>query len=88
MALARVNRMLKEEEFSPNRQKALSMNQRLWTLLLRSIDSVSMSDTLRSDLMAVGSWASRYSLSAMNRKISLAPLIDVNANIIDGLRGQ
>jgi len=86
MALARVNKMLRDEEYSGNRQKALSMNQRLWTLLLQHLGESGVSETLRDDLIRVGTWSSRYSLMAMNRKVPLAPLIDVNNDIIEGLR--
>lgn len=72
------------------RIEALNKTHQLWSLLVRDLacEGNQLPDSIKQSLISLGFWAMHYSLSAMGRDLSLQPLIDVNQNILDGLRAQ
>lgn len=72
------------------RIEALNKTHQLWSLLVRDLagEGNGLPGPVRQQLIELGFWAMHYSLTAMGRSLSLQPLIDVNQNIIDGLRAQ
>lgn len=72
------------------RIEALNKNHTLWSMLVRDLssDGNQLPETLKRSLVDLGFWSMSYSVAAMSRKIPLQPLIDVNQNIMDGLRLQ
>jgi flagellar protein FlaF len=45
-------------------------------------------DALKQQLISLGLWAMRYSTLAILQKLPVAPLLDVNRNIMEGLMMQ
>jgi flagellar protein FlaF len=69
---------------------ALNKTHQLWSLLVRDLcsDGNSLPPPLRQDLIGLGFWAMRYCNIAILRDLPLEPLINVNQNILEGLRAQ
>ncbi|MBV1837664.1 flagellar biosynthesis regulator FlaF [Acetobacter estunensis] len=88
MAFGQAIELLKNAKDHKARIHALSMNQKLWSAVLRevAIENNGMSDILRNDLLKLAVWATRYCVRAMLHDISLKPLISINSDILDGLR--
>jgi len=72
------------------RIEALNKTHQLWSLLVRDLcsDGNNLPPPLRQDLIGLGFWAMRYCNIAILRDLSLEPLINVNQNILEGLRAQ
>jgi flagellar protein FlaF len=72
------------------RTVALAKTQQLWSLLVRDLGAKGnqLPDTLKQNLIRLGFWAMNYATRATLRDLSVAPLIEVNRNMIDGLRAQ
>jgi flagellar biosynthesis regulator FlaF len=87
IALNFANRKLREAQAPQPRREALAVNIRLWSTLLNGVQDQNspLPPILRQDLVSVGTWAMRYSNQALNRMMSLDPLIDINQDMIDGL---
>ena len=73
-----------------DRIKALYKNQQLWSLIVKDVglDGNGLPADLKTRLAELGSWAMSYSIVAMANDVSLAPLMQVNQDMIDGLRSQ
>jgi flagellar protein FlaF len=69
---------------------ALRKTQNLWSLLVRDLGAKGnkLPNTLKQNLIRLGFWAMSYATRAMLHELSVAPLIEVNRNMIDGLRAQ
>ncbi len=69
---------------------ALGRAHDLWSLLVRDLarDGNGLPQTLKTQLVDLGLWAMRYSTLAILKDLSLAPLIEVCQNVLDGLRAQ
>ena len=72
------------------RIEALHKTHQLWSMLVRDLaaEGNRLPGPVRQQLIELGFWAMHYSLTAMGRPLSLQPLIDVNQNIMEGLRAQ
>lgn len=72
------------------RIEALNKTHQLWSLLVRDLasDGNQLPVAIKQNLVQLGFWAMDYSRAAMCRDLSLQPLIEVNQNILEGLRGQ
>lgn len=83
-----VNRALESAEDDRARITALGRNQKLWSLLLKdlALSSNALPPALKDDLVRLGSWAMRYSLNAIGEGLPVQPLLDVNRDMIEGLR--
>ncbi|NLI26033.1 MAG: hypothetical protein GX413_01380 [Acetobacter sp.] len=88
MAFGQVIMLLKAAKDHKSRLHALNMNQKLWSAVLReiSIENNDLPVSFRENLFRLADWSSRYSIRAMLKNISLKPLVEVNQNILDGLR--
>jgi len=72
------------------RVEALHKTHQLWSLLVRDLESPgnALPATLKQQLMSLGMWAMFYSTRAIAADLPMQPLINVNRNMIDGLRMQ
>jgi flagellar protein FlaF len=68
---------------------AIDWNRRVWsTLAVDCMDNANqLPKELRAQIVSLSLWVTRYSSEVMQQGASLAPLIDVNRNIMQGLRG-
>ena len=90
-AFAFVNRLLGQDGSRDARMRGLAKNQQLWSLLLRDIGSSSngLPEVLKSDLTSLGILTLRETITAMgDGGRSVARLIQVNEDMIEGLRGS
>ncbi len=87
-AFAFVNELLENAREAQERVAALGRNHRLWSLLLTDVgmSNNGLPTILKKDLVSVGSWSMSYSIAAMGRDLPLAPLIDVNRDMMEALR--
>ena len=69
--------------------KAVADNNQLWLTLQMDLASEAnqLPKELRAQLLSISLWVNRYSSAAMKGEASLEPLISVNKQIMDGLRG-
>jgi flagellar protein FlaF len=76
------------DQFS--RTKALHKNQQLWSLLIKDVMKKDnrLPEPLKEQIINLGLWAMAYSVRAMGWNLPLHPLIEVNRNMIEGLRRQ
>lgn len=88
LALGMCNDRLLKAETPRARIEALHKNHQLWSLLVRDLEQPGnrLPEALKRQLLALGMWAMTYSTRAMADGLSLRPLVEVNRNIIDGLR--
>jgi flagellar protein FlaF len=72
------------------RIEALHKNHQLWSLLIDDLTSPGngLPEELKQQLVAVGTWAMVYSNKAIAEPLPLQPLIEINNNIVEGLRAQ
>jgi flagellar biosynthesis regulator FlaF len=85
-----VNRLLEAVSSEPQgRVRALGKNHDLWSMLLKDVglDSNRLPPILKGDLVSVGMWSMRYSVMAMGDERGLDPLIRINEDMIEALRG-
>ncbi len=90
MAFTVANTYLTECSDRASRTKALHKNQQLWSLLVKDVmhaDNL-LSPSVKQEIIRLGMWAMAYSVRAMGSNLTLAPLIQVNRNMIEGLRLQ
>ena len=68
---------------------AIDWNRRVWsTMAVDCMDSANqLPKELRAQIVSLSLWVTRYSSEVMQQGASLDPLIDVNRNIMQGLRG-
>lgn len=88
MAFGQTILFLKNAKNQKERIHALTMNQKLWSsiLLETSVEDNEIPDIMRKDLLSLAIWSTRYSIRAMLHDITLKPLIDINQDMLDGLR--
>jgi flagellar protein FlaF len=84
-----VNRMLVEAD-ERRRSKALAKNHELWSLLVKDLArrGNALPAELKSQLVSLGAWSMDYSIKAACGSLPVAPIIEINANVADGLRAQ
>lgn len=70
--------------------KAVADNRQLWLTLQMDLASEEnkLPLELRAQLLSIAIWVNKYSVSAMKNEASLEPLISVNREIMEGLKGQ
>ena len=83
-----VNRMLTQDGDPGMRMRALAKNQQLWSMLLKDVGSTInlLPEILKADLAAVGFWAIRTSIAAMGDDRPIDALVQINEDMIAGLR--
>ncbi len=90
-AFAVVNRMLAAESGDRQRIKALGKNHELWSLLVKDLGQSgnALPAGLKRQLVGLGVWSMGYSIKSIcDPMLPVAPLIEVNQNILEGLRSQ
>ncbi|WP_340150481.1 flagellar biosynthesis regulator FlaF [uncultured Sneathiella sp.] len=90
-AFAILTRAMEEADKEDNtmaRIKAVANNRRLWLTLQMDLlsEENGLPDDLRGRLLSIAFWVSRYSLNAMKGEASVAPLITVNKQIMEGMK--
>jgi flagellar protein FlaF len=90
LAFGLCNTRLAAAEDAKTRVEALHKNHQLWSMLVRDLasDGNRLPEDLKQQLIDLGFWAMRYGVLAACQDLPLAPLIAVNSNILEGLRGQ
>ncbi len=90
MAFTVANTYLEESSDQFSRTKALHKNQQLWSLLIKDVMKKDnrLPEPLKEQIINLGLWAMAYSVRAMGWDLPLNPLIEVNRNMIAGLRRQ
>ncbi|GLQ05584.1 flagellar biosynthesis regulator FlaF [Sneathiella chinensis] len=69
--------------------KAVADNRQLWLTLQMDLSSSDnkLPKELKAQLISIAIWVERYSVPAMKGEASLEPLISVNKQIMEGLKG-
>ena len=69
--------------------RAVADNRHLWLTLQMDLSSSenTLPKELKAQLISIAIWVNKYSRPAMKREASLEPLISVNKQIMEGLRG-
>jgi flagellar protein FlaF len=90
LAFGLCNDRLARADTSRTRIEALHKTHQLWSMLVRDVQSPgnSLPETLKQQLASLGIWAMMYCTRAIPEDLSVQPLIEVNRNMIDGLRAQ
>jgi len=90
LAFGLCNARMQGASDTPSRIAALHQNHLLWTALVRDLsgDANHLPEDLKQQLISLGFWAMRYGTQATLQNLPLTPLIEVNRNIADGLKGQ
>jgi flagellar protein FlaF len=90
IAFGLCNDRLAKAEGPRARIEALHKNHQLWSMLIDDLSSPgnALPEDLKQQLVTVGTWAMVYSNKAIGEKLPLRPLIEVNTNIVEGLRAQ
>ena len=70
------------------RAEALSKNRQLWVVLAADcgIEGNALPKPLRAQIISLSLWVTRYSSQVMQEGAPLEPLIDINRNIMQGLK--
>jgi flagellar biosynthesis activator protein FlaF len=73
-----------------DRIHALYKNQQLWSAIVKDValEANGLPGEIKKQIIDLGDWAMRYSTLAMTSELSLAPLMQVNRDMIEGLRAQ
>ncbi len=69
---------------------ALYKNHQLWSTIVKDVamDGNGLPVELKSQISDLGRWAMAYSIVAMANDVAIAPLMQVNQDMVDGLRAQ
>src|SRR6218665_1501857 len=67
--------------------EAIDWNRRMWRTLAADCmdDRNSLTEDLRAKIISISLWVSKYSRQVTRDKAPIAPLIEINRNIIAGL---
>jgi flagellar protein FlaF len=89
-AFRTVIRALENTGNEDSRIRAIGRNHELWSTLVKDLakDGNGLDASLKTQLVALGLWAMRYSTLAILQNLPVEPLIEVNRNILDGLTLQ
>ncbi len=89
-AFSLINRDLAECTPGPTRVRALGRNHTLWATLVQDLSLAEnrLPDGIKAQLITLGLWAMRYSTLALLKDLPIAPLLEVNRNIMEGLIAQ
>jgi flagellar protein FlaF len=66
---------------------AIDWNRRMWSTLAADCTSAGnqLPETIRAQIISLSLWVSRYSSQVVREGAKIAPLIEVNKNIMEGL---
>jgi flagellar biosynthesis activator protein FlaF len=67
--------------------QAIARNRELWTVLAADCgaEGNKLDDKLRAQIISLSLWVGRYSSTVMRERADVAPLIDINRTIMEGL---
>lgn len=89
-----VTRALIDAEKLPDTQvegrvEALDWNRRLWSALATDVSQPEngLPPPLRAQIISISLWVSRHTSQVIRREEEIAPLIDINRIIMQGLHG-
>ncbi|HUN51678.1 MAG TPA: flagellar biosynthesis regulator FlaF [Candidatus Sulfotelmatobacter sp.] len=86
---AQVTRALMEigDKIDAKAHETLHWNQRMWIALQTDLaaDGNQLPDGLKAQLISLATWVDKYTMKVMQRRAPLAPLIQVNRAIMEGL---
>lgn len=90
MAFGLCNDRLSKADTSRARIEALHKTHELWSLLVKDLQSEGngLPQDLKDRLTVLGFWAMGYSTRAIPGDLPVQPLIDINLDMIEGLRAQ
>ena len=90
LAFGLCNDRLAKADTPRARIEALHKTHELWSLLVKDLQfpGNGLPAELKEKLTVLGFWAMTYSTQAIPSDLPLEPLIEINRNIIDGLRQQ
>jgi flagellar protein FlaF len=90
IAFAMCNAALGNITDGRQRVQVLLRNHQLWSMIVKDVakEANGLPAELKRRIGELGLWAMRYSVAAMARDLSLEPLMQVNQDMIDGLRAQ
>ncbi len=73
-----------------SRVRALGRNHKLWSILVQDLSLAEnrMPEGIKTQLISLGLWSMRYSTLAMLKDLPVAPLLNVNRNVVSGLVAQ
>jgi len=90
-AFAILTRAMEEAEAEDQvaKIKAVTNNRQLWLTLQKDLISEgnALPKELKGQLLSIGIWVGKYSSKVMKGDASLEPLITVNKQIMEGLKG-
>jgi flagellar biosynthesis regulator FlaF len=81
------SRRLREASDRRSRNAALGINHKIWSIMFRDLNSDQnrLPPLLRQNCIALAVWSLDYSTRAVLSDLPLAPLIDVNERLAEGL---
>ena len=90
LAFGLCNDRLSRADTPRARVEALHKTHQLWSLLVKDLElpGNALPAKLKQQLLSLGIWAMIYSTRAIAENLQVRPLIDVNRDMIEGLRMQ
>jgi flagellar protein FlaF len=90
VAFAMCNAALGSIADGRQRVHALHKNHQLWSFIVKDVakETNRLPADLKRRIAELGLWSMRYSVAAMANDLPVQPLIQVNQDMIDGLRAQ
>ncbi len=90
--LAQVTGALRAAQSDPNDRpklyNALIWNKKVWDTFMADLvdERNQLSGDVRTSLLKLGAWVSKQTFAVMDGKASVDALIEVNSNVMDGLK--
>jgi len=87
MAFRLVARRLQEASDQRTRNAALGINHELWSIMFKDLNSSNnrLPPILKQDCLTLARWSLAYSTRAVLSDLPLAPLIEINEQVAQGL---
>ena len=90
---AQVTKALMDSQSNPavgSLAKAIHWNRRLWFVLQADCadDANQLPEALRAGIISLGIWVDKYSRQVLKGEADIAPLIEVNRSIMEGLASR
>ncbi len=85
-----INRELASAKTPAERIRAIGRNHDLWSTLLKDLSQSGnrLPAPLKRQLIDLAIWSMRYSILATLKNLAVQPLLEVNTNILEGLKAQ
>ncbi len=87
-AFSRITAAMKKAETVAETVEALTRNRRLWTILASDVASAGngLPDTLKAEILSLADFTIRHTSKVLRRAGDIDSLIEINTNIMTGLR--